>query len=94
MWSIGEFGEMLFVDTEDDIKPDINEQDVVKLLETVLFSPHSNIVTKEFTINAVMKLSVRFKHSERLDILFMMCCHRNDVLLVILKSLSITMVTI
>ena len=66
MWSIGEFGEMLFVDTEDDIKPNIDEQDVVKLLETVLFSPHSNIVTKEFAINAVMKLSVRFKHSERL----------------------------
>ena len=57
---------MLFVDTEDDIKPDINEQDVVKLLETVLFSPHSTMVTKQFTINAVMKLSVRFKHSERL----------------------------
>lgn len=64
VWSIGEFGEMLFVDTEDDIKPNIDEQDVVKLLETVLFSPHSNIVTKEFAINAVMKLSVRFKHSE------------------------------
>ena len=57
---------MLFVDTEDNIKPDVNEQDVVKLLETVLFSPHSNLVTKEFAINAVMKLSVRFKHSERL----------------------------
>ena len=65
MWSIGEFGEMLFVDTEDDIKPNINEQDVVKLLETILFSPHSNLVTKEFTINAVMKLSVRFRQSEK-----------------------------
>ena len=65
MWSIGEFGEMLFVDTEDDIKPDVNEQDVVKLLETILFSPHTNLVTKEFTINAVMKLSVRFRQSEK-----------------------------
>lgn len=65
VWSIGEYGEMLFVDMEDDIKPDIEEHDVVKLLETVLFSPHSNIVTKEFAINAVMKLSIRFKHSER-----------------------------
>ena len=75
MWSIGEFGEMIFVDTEDDIKPDINEQAVVKLLETILFSTHSNLVTKEFTINAVMKLCVRFKHSERLVVL---CCHGND----------------
>ena len=56
---------MLFVDTEDDIKPDVNEQDVVKLLETILFSPHTNLVTKEFTINAVMKLSVRFRQSEK-----------------------------
>lgn len=71
VWSIGEYGEMLFVDTEDDIKPDIEEQDVMKLLETVLFTSHSNIVTKEFAINAVMKLSVRFKHSER----FVVCLY-------------------
>ena len=93
VWSIGEFGEMLFVDTEDDIKPNVNEEDVVKLLETVLFSPHSNLVTKEFAINAVMKLSVRFKHSERL----VCCCVAMVImicLLVKLRSSFITMVTI
>jgi len=65
VWSIGEYGELLFVDVEDEVKPDATESDVTKLLESILFTPHSNLVTREFTINAVMKLSVRFKNSER-----------------------------
>ncbi|XP_065885853.1 AP-1 complex subunit gamma-1-like [Dysidea avara] len=64
VWSIGEYGELLFVDIDDEVKPDATESDVVKLLESILFTPHSNLVTREFAINAVMKLSVRFKSSE------------------------------
>jgi len=65
VWSIGEYGELIFVDIDDEVKPDATESDVVKLLESILYTPHSNLVTREFAINAVMKLSVRFKSSER-----------------------------
>lgn len=65
VWSVGEYGELLFVDVDDEVKPDATESDVVKLLESILYTPHSNLVTREFAINAVMKLSVRFKSSER-----------------------------
>jgi len=59
VWCVGEYGELL-VSTP---QPDVDMPDpktVVDLLASVLRSPVADMVTKEYTINALMKLTSRF----------------------------------
>ena len=45
----------------------VTEQDVLNLLRNILISSLTNPVTKEYAINAVMKLSARFPAFKRFD---------------------------
>ncbi|CAF0776407.1 unnamed protein product [Didymodactylos carnosus] len=61
-WSLGEYGDVITsgqLETDDD-SAHINEADVVNVLEKVLNWTLSTIVTREYAINALMKLSTRF----------------------------------
>ncbi|XP_014672206.1 PREDICTED: AP-1 complex subunit gamma-1-like [Priapulus caudatus] len=64
-WTIGEYGDLLLQpDAEADDPLKVSEDEVVNVLERVLASNLSDIVTKEYAINALMKLSTRFPNSE------------------------------
>jgi len=61
VWCIGEYGELLTTTPPPDA--DATQPDpvaVVELLSNVLKSPVADMVTKEYTINALMKLTSRF----------------------------------
>ena len=64
-WTLGEFGD-LFVgghvqQSEDEEEAlQASEEDIVHLLERVLNWSISTLVTREYAINALMKLSTRF----------------------------------
>ncbi|CAH1779344.1 unnamed protein product [Owenia fusiformis] len=58
-WCLGEYGDLAFVAVEDEEPLDITEADVVELLEKILQTNYSSVVTKEYAINALMKLSTR-----------------------------------
>lgn len=87
MWTLGEFADLLnvpYVDPNsvdgDPIAPAmVSELKVIELFEQVLNTTHMNIVTKEYTIEALMKLSVRFPdNSSRVkQIMDIYGCHMN-----------------
>ena len=61
VWCVGEYGELLIATAPPDgnaSQPEPNG--VVELLAGVLRSPVADMVTKEYTINALMKLTSRF----------------------------------
>lgn len=62
MWCVGEYGELLVSQAPPE---GVSEQtpepkQIVELLSTVLKSPVANMATKEYTINAMIKLTARF----------------------------------
>ncbi|KAL9975141.1 hypothetical protein ACROYT_G012263 [Oculina patagonica] len=59
-WCCGEYGDQLFVDNEEDESPNMTENDVLDVLESVLYSTHSTSTTRDYALTAVMKLSTRF----------------------------------
>ncbi|XP_046841939.1 LOW QUALITY PROTEIN: AP-1 complex subunit gamma-1-like, partial [Xenia sp. Carnegie-2017] len=59
-WCTGEFGELLFKDIDEDESLNVTENDVVDILEGMLASNQLNQVSKEYSLNALMKLSTRF----------------------------------
>ncbi|XP_020609742.1 AP-1 complex subunit gamma-1-like [Orbicella faveolata] len=59
-WCCGEYGDQLFVENEEDESLNLTENDVLDVLESVLYSSHSTPATKNYALNAVMKLSTRF----------------------------------
>ncbi|XP_046328191.1 AP-1 complex subunit gamma-1-like isoform X1 [Haliotis rufescens] len=59
-WCIGEYGEQIFSETIEDEPPlNATEEDVVRVLEKILAGSNSSIITKEYAITAIMKLSSR-----------------------------------
>lgn len=63
-WTIGEYGDQLLLPgTDEDDNIQVSEDDVVSLFEHVIASNVSTIVTKEYALNALMKLSTRFPSS-------------------------------
>lgn len=87
MWTIGEFADLLnipYVDetisTNEVEQPlNVSEDKVIDVCEEVLTTNLMNIVTKEYTIEALMKLSVRFsEHAPHIKkLLDFYCCHMN-----------------
>jgi len=87
MWTLGEFADLLnipYVDetisTNEVEQPlNVSEDQVIDVCEEVLTSNLMNIVTKEYTIEALMKLSVRFPdHAARIKkLLDLFSCHMN-----------------
>ncbi|XP_064641695.1 AP-1 complex subunit gamma-1-like isoform X1 [Lineus longissimus] len=63
-WCIGEYGDMLVSgQCEEDEPIQVTEDEVLNVLEKVLSSNVSAVVTKEYAITAVAKLSTRFTKS-------------------------------
>lgn len=62
-WCCGEYGEQLFVEIEEDEATPVTENDVLDVLESLLYSSHSTPTTKDYALTAVMKLSTRFSSS-------------------------------
>ncbi|KAK0045846.1 AP-1 complex subunit gamma-1-like isoform X2 [Biomphalaria pfeifferi] len=63
-WCIGEYGELLNTPSGEDEEPlHVTEDEVITLLERVLSNNNSAVVTKEYVITALMKLSSRFPAS-------------------------------
>ncbi|KAK3086859.1 hypothetical protein FSP39_024475 [Pinctada imbricata] len=63
-WCIGEYGEKLVSGTcEEDEPVQVSEDEVVDVLEKVLSMNYCEEVTKEYAMNALMKLSSRFRTS-------------------------------
>lgn len=64
VWCVGEYGELLVggvpagIDAEEYAAPD--PVTVVEMLSAVMRSPVADMVTKEYTLNAIMKLTTRF----------------------------------
>jgi len=63
VWCVGEYGELLVGSASPDGEPAPDPHKVVSLLAGVLRSPVADMVTKEYTINALMKLTSRFAGS-------------------------------
>ncbi|XP_068691732.1 AP-1 complex subunit gamma-1-like isoform X1 [Montipora foliosa] len=62
-WCCGEYGDQLFVEIEEDESLTLTENDVLDVLESLLYSSHSTPITKDYALTAVMKLSTRFSSS-------------------------------
>jgi len=73
VWCVGEYGEMLIasvpagIDTTEYAAPD--PKAVVELLASVMRSPVADMVTKEYTLNALMKLTTRFAGTPALPLI-------------------------
>jgi len=73
VWCVGEYGETLIgsvpagIDTTEYTVPD--PSDVVELLAGVMRSPVADMVTKEYTLNAMMKLTTRFAGTPALPLI-------------------------
>lgn len=60
-WCIGEYGELLHSTAVEEEEPlQVSNDDVISLLERILANNNSSVVTKEYAITALMKLSSRF----------------------------------
>lgn len=63
VWIIGEFGDVLLqggtIDDGEEVKP-VTDESVVDLMETVLQSPYSDTLVRQFVLTALAKLSERF----------------------------------
>ncbi|CAI6345181.1 unnamed protein product [Macrosiphum euphorbiae] len=59
-WTIGEFGDML-LQQSDEHAVTVNEEDILRVYHKLMWSPQNNIITKQYTLNSLMKLSTRIK---------------------------------
>lgn len=67
MWTIGEYGDLLN-DNSTDLPENaehlnVSEDEVITMCENILNSSLMNLVTKEYAVNALIKLSARFPNS-------------------------------
>jgi len=61
-WCIGEFGEQLIYNANDDDEPiEVTEIEVIDLLDSILMTSFTTQVSKEYVITALLKLTTRFK---------------------------------
>jgi AP-1 complex subunit gamma-1 len=63
-WTLGEFGDLFingqYQQTDDDESIQVTETEIVNILEKILNWSISTVITREYAINALMKLSTRF----------------------------------
>ncbi|XP_005091259.1 AP-1 complex subunit gamma-1 isoform X2 [Aplysia californica] len=65
-WCIGEYGDLIHSHCLEDEEPlEVSEDEVISLLEKVLANNNSSVVTKEYSITALMKLSSRYTKSSQ-----------------------------
>ncbi|CAF1202681.1 unnamed protein product [Rotaria sp. Silwood1] len=63
-WTLGEFGDLFvsgqYQPSDDDDNIQVTEDEIVNILEKILNWSLSTVITREYAINALMKLSTRF----------------------------------
>lgn len=60
-WCIGEYGEyLLSSSTDSPVK--VSEDDILEIYQKLLWSTQNTVITKQYTINSLMKLSSRFEY--------------------------------
>nr|XP_023012502.1 AP-1 complex subunit gamma-1 isoform X2 [Leptinotarsa decemlineata]XP_023012503.1 AP-1 complex subunit gamma-1 isoform X2 [Leptinotarsa decemlineata]XP_023012504.1 AP-1 complex subunit gamma-1 isoform X2 [Leptinotarsa decemlineata]XP_023012505.1 AP-1 complex subunit gamma-1 isoform X2 [Leptinotarsa decemlineata] len=65
VWAIGEFGDLLLqapIDEEHNIHPPTEEK-VIELYQKLLWSPQNSVITKQYTLLSLTKLSTRFNNT-------------------------------
>lgn len=70
VWLIGEYGQMLLKAgnfNEDDKDQAVSETDIISLLDTILESSYATEIVREYTVNALMKLTTRFGSTAGID---------------------------
>lgn len=70
VWLIGEYGQMLLKAgnfNEDDRDQAVSESEIVSLLDTILESSYATEIVREYTVNALMKLTTRLSSSAEID---------------------------
>ncbi|XP_072389178.1 AP-1 complex subunit gamma-1 isoform X1 [Diabrotica undecimpunctata] len=62
VWSIGEYGDLLLQGTQDDENGVTvpTEEEVIEVYQRLLWSTQNTVMTKQFTLMSLMKLSTRF----------------------------------
>uniref|UniRef100_A0A1B6DP37 AP-1 complex subunit gamma n=2 Tax=Clastoptera arizonana TaxID=38151 RepID=A0A1B6DP37_9HEMI len=58
-WCIGEYGDLLLYAPDSPVK--VTEEDVIKVYERLLSSPQNNVITKQYALMSLTKLSTRFQ---------------------------------
>lgn len=58
-WCIGEYGDLLLYGTESSVK--VSEGDVIQVYQRLLWSPQNSVITKQYALMSVTKLSTRFQ---------------------------------
>uniref|UniRef100_T1JMF6 AP-1 complex subunit gamma n=1 Tax=Strigamia maritima TaxID=126957 RepID=T1JMF6_STRMM len=62
-WCIGEFGDFLTNEVNEDEGIKVTEDEVTDLYQKILTSNQTSLITKEYVLMSLMKLSARFKNS-------------------------------
>ncbi|KAF6035373.1 AP1G1 [Bugula neritina] len=63
-WCVGEYGDILVHGTSEEADPiQISEDEVLDVLEKTLVSSLSSVISKEYALNALVKLSTRFNQT-------------------------------
>lgn len=64
LWCLGEYGDLLnSSEVKDAEPPNISEDEILDVFEKVLGDIHMTLVTKEYAITSLMKLSVRYENA-------------------------------
>ncbi|XP_023228931.1 AP-1 complex subunit gamma-1-like [Centruroides sculpturatus] len=64
LWCLGEYGDLLnSTEVKDADPPNVSEDQILDLFEKVLGDIHITLVTKEYAITSLMKLSVRYENA-------------------------------
>lgn len=64
LWCLGEYGDLLnSTEVKDAEPPNISEDQILDVFEKVLGDIHMTLVTKEYAITSLMKLSVRYENA-------------------------------
>ncbi|CAH1183784.1 unnamed protein product [Phaedon cochleariae] len=66
VWAIGEFGDSLVQDVVDGIEPP-NVDDVIELYQKLLWSTQNSVITKQYTLMSLTKLSTRFNNTSKIQ---------------------------
>lgn len=57
-WCIGEYGDMLLYSPDSTVK--VTESDIITVYQRLLWSPQNTVVTKQYALTSLTKLSTRF----------------------------------
>ena len=65
VWAVGEYGDYLFTGDNEFTNVRHVEAEVLEILNNLLLSSQTSIVSKEYVLISLMKLSTRFKYSTK-----------------------------